>query len=532
MGGVRVCLLVSVLAVGGSAGSLAEEWYVDAASVGGTPTGAADNPFPTVQAAIDAAAAGDEIRVAAGTYTANLRIVAKGITLRGGYGAGWTRDIAANPTTLAGAGGDAVINVIESDATIDGFRITGGTGSIEEQPYGYHGGGIYSRDGSPTITNNTIESNDIRDDQSASDYNLGGGVHITGAAYATVTHNVIRGNYAGRGGGLSITGQQALIDGNTIEDNVAIGDHGGGLYIAVAQATITNNIIRGNEVGRELGYGWGGGLIVFGAGNEAEIAFNRVYANFAAAYGSGEFVDEGATAEIHHELVFRNLSKDGCEAVSAISVDGGEGVGSRAVIWNCTVVGNVCPDATRGNGLQVEGMSDVVVVNSIFWNNGGDDFAVFDTSTLAITYSCSEETWPGAGNISADPQFVDAAGDDYHLLTGSPCIDAGDPATTPAAGQGDTGRVDLGRYAFTVGTPTPDEPDDSVSNDDPTAGDGTPASDDAPTDPAPGDEMPDDAVAPLTGSAVCPGATGLLLSLSLVGCVRRRAAHSLRRRVG
>ncbi|GAG54290.1 unnamed protein product, partial [marine sediment metagenome] len=50
-----------------------------------------------------------------------------------------------------------------------------------------------------------------------------------------------------------------------------------------------------------------------------------------------------------------------------------------------------------------------------------------------------------------DPQFVDPANDDYHLLLNSPCIDAGDP-TGDYTGQTDidgeprviNGRVDIG----------------------------------------------------------------------------------------
>ena len=527
--------LVAILILECIAAAPAAEIYVNAGNAG-AQTGAQQSPFRTVQAAIDAADNGDEIRVAAGTYVENLRVEGKAIVLRGGYSASWVRDLVNSPCTLNGAGGNAVINLIEADATIDGFRITAGTGSTEEVPYGYHGGGIYSRDGSPTITNNVIEANSIISNDPPVDYNLGGGIYVSGGALATILNNVVRGNSAGRGAGIAVTGAQAaLIQGNTIENNTAVGDHGGGLFIAVVDASITQNIIRGNEVGRDLGYGWGGGLIIVGQGNSAELAFNTVYGNFAAAYGSGEFIDEGASAEIHHELIFRNVSKDGCEAVSAIAVDGGEGVGSRATISHCTVVGNVCPDSTRGNGLQVEGGSTVSVTNSIFWNNGGDDFAVFD-GTLSITYTCSQEAYAGTGNFSADPGFVDAPADDYHLAAGSPCIDAGDPgapADADAAGGGT--RADLGRFGGATdasahvpsgGTPNDGGAADSAGGSSDDDGD---AGDDSQGDSA-GDSGVEEAGGSTLGVGACPSAAALLLSFSLIG-LRRPAGRAARGRL-
>ncbi|MCP4594852.1 MAG: DUF1565 domain-containing protein [bacterium] len=41
------------------------------------------------------------------------------------------------------------------------------------------------------------------------------------------------------------------------------------------------------------------------------------------------------------------------------------------------------------------------------------------------------------GNISADPLWQDESGDDYHLLDGSPCIDAGDPSFSAVIGETD-----------------------------------------------------------------------------------------------
>jgi hypothetical protein len=69
--------------------------------------------------------------------------------------------------------------------------------------------------------------------------------------------------------------------------------------------------------------------------------------------------------------------------------------------------------------------------------------------------------WPGAGNIDKDPLFVDVSIDDYHLLSGSPCINAGDPAYVPAPDETDLdgqprvigGRIDMGVYESTSAIP-------------------------------------------------------------------------------
>ncbi|MGE3181361.1 MAG: right-handed parallel beta-helix repeat-containing protein [Phycisphaerae bacterium] len=518
----QICVLVGATLLASSS-AVAREFYVNGAGSAGTQNGSRDFPFRTIQAAVAAADDGDEVRVAQGTYNENVRIEDKDIQLLGGFNASWQRAATAVNTELTGLGDNAAINIIESDAVVDGFRIAKGTGSVEELPFTLRGGGIYIRGGSPTISNNLIEDNELRGGNLAAEESTGGGIYVTNAVRATIRNNVIRNNEAGRGAGIAVNVGVVIIEDNTIENNVGVGDHGGGLFITAQQATITRNIIRGNEIGRELGYGWGGGLIVAGVGSEAELSLNTVYENFAASFGSGEFIDEGAVAEIHHELIYNNRSSAGCEAVSAIYVDGGAEGGSSATIDHCTVVNNMCENSTRGNGLQVEGDSTVTVSNSIFWGNAGDDFQVIDTSTLVVTYTCSEEGYAGTGNISSNPRFRDEAASDFRLAANSPCIDAADPAAPFDKEPADNGgRADLGRFGNTANVlSTPD--DGGNENENRNANDNAAGNANS-NDNRNGNDngTPDDGTDGPIAAAACPMTAMLLMSLSLVGVCRTR----------
>ena len=136
-------------------------------------------------------------------------------------------------------------------------------------------------------------------------------------------------------------------------------------------------------------------------------------------------------------------------------------------LTNCTITGNSAAENT--GGMICDFGCSGSVINSIVWGNTAPiapDISPIFGSMLDITYSDvyvypSSGVYPGAGNINNDPLFVTGPLGDYYLSDPatldplqtvlSPCVNAGNPATTVFGttrtdGVADTGIVDMGRH--------------------------------------------------------------------------------------
>jgi len=107
-------------------------------------------------------------------------------------------------------------------------------------------------------------------------------------------------------------------------------------------------------------------------------------------------------------------------------------------ILNNTFVGNLAFNGESMYAIELHHVSDGLVANNIFYNNGnhrypylGEDHAI-GTSSLSNCHFMSDGEPPEGrarpGDLwQVDPQFANATADDFRLLAGSRLIDAGHP---------------------------------------------------------------------------------------------------------
>ncbi|MHC4765614.1 MAG: hypothetical protein ACYTF2_10945 [Planctomycetota bacterium] len=170
--------------------------YVDDDNCPGPGSGTEGDPYCSIQTAIDNAVDADEIVVAPGTYYETIDFLGKAIWLRSADGAENTIiDAQGAGSTVTCASGEG------ADTTLEGFTITGGTGTLVDMPSVPEdvraGGGMLNLGGSRPTVRNCIFSGNTADSFCQYDPNLiypcgrGGGMY-NGASNPTVIDCVSR----------------------------------------------------------------------------------------------------------------------------------------------------------------------------------------------------------------------------------------------------------------------------------------------------------------------------------------------------
>jgi hypothetical protein len=356
--------------------------------------------YTTIQAGINASINGDTVLVAPGEYAEIDTIQDKNILLTSSEGPEST--ILHGYVYLWGAS-------IDSTCILRGFDINGYNINILPDYL------VYVISGSPIILGNIIENN--------TNIQWGAGVCLRDAS-ATIKGNIIRSNWAQAyyGGGVfcanldTLSQEFILIEGNIISGNRTgwspdQGD-GGGVDIQNRgiKGIIRSNLIINNTAGRVIYYAQGGGIRA--SGILVKIYNNTIVGNAT----NGDLGGQGGG------LYFYSVSSSG-----------------EGFIKNNIIAYNL-----RGGGAYgtINDSTCTAWDYNLVFDNGGGDYLGFQ---------------PGPHDIQTDPLFINRFSGDYHLLSNSPCIDAGDPSLPLDP---DSTRSDIGAYFFdqTVGIDEDENP--------------------------------------------------------------------------
>jgi hypothetical protein len=407
-------MLAAALLLTTAVNSLAATHYVDVNGTNATaPYTNWSTAATTIQDAVDAAAAGDEVLITNGWYSTGwgpeqaYRVeVSKPLNLRSANG--------PQLTVVDGAAGFGCV-LLTSGATLSGFTLINGL------VYDGSGAGVCCFSGTAVVSNCVVTGNRVlgeNDDDTGRD--MGGGASGVTLNNCILTNNSVSANLFG-------------IFGAT---NVIFATGGGAAHCTLNNCTLSSNSASVTNVSYLNGAAWAtGGGASFCTLNNCILSGNSAVASSRYSHSGPSEVRGGATL--------------GCS------------------MSNCTVTGNTIVldpyDPRNPNVSGSAGGADAygcTLNNCIVYFNSSRSFygSLSDDNYNGGTLSyCCTTPQPASGfaNITSPPLFVDTNGwANLRLQSNSPCINAGDNTFAPASLDLDGnprivgGTVDIGAYEY------------------------------------------------------------------------------------
>ncbi len=347
--------------------------------VGPTNTACPNPQYPTIGAAVNAAAPGDVIEICPALYPEQL-IVTKPLTLRGLEVDGSSR-VLLQPalTDVQGLATEAVITVMNTDrVTIQNLAIDASHNTVSSCSPGL--AGVHFFNSSGILENSAIFGANLTNPLSCTSLPFGNGFGVRVDASQAGPFNV-------------------WINNNSIHDFTA------------------------------------NGVQVNGAGITAEIAGNSIsgVGPVSGIFQFGIFVLNGAVGKITQNVITEGLC--GALAISACIKRRSEGVTLRAIGDGTIVDGNIIANAQSGifinganrlkvvnnqirnidamSGMDIQGTASGFFTNSMIANNGIFNVGPIDQNASNNGEGCGIEEYSGTGTFSGNQIWQNAVNDAY-----------------------------------------------------------------------------------------------------------------------
>ncbi len=431
-------------------------WFV-AAGAEDPGTGDEATPFPTINAALEPARAGDTVLVAPGEYVEHVEVELADLQIGAEAGA-----------RLVGNGEDPALEMRAPGVVVTGLAVDGAGARMAVR--------LDDCDGCALVDCEVAHARGV-DGEPGRSGRSARAVFISGGAAVRIEGCSISDVRAGAGGDAAEEGERGragslaaginaqdttdlLVRGNTLTG--ALGGLGGAgdppgtagnseqilLSAGVRSAVVSNTVHDLDAPGRGVG-------ICILQSEATTSAFNHVHHLHAVGAASGLLLlfteDHAATNELVHDISGGTAGGVRVDSGSAIRVD------------HVTVRG-VAPDEEGDDAAAVllDG-GDVVVRNSILagapagmWSDEGndpEDARLAFSMTFELGGDVLVNATDGGDNVSAEPGFVDpVANADLRLNVDSPAVDAADPEAPcdqePPPAEGPC-RADLGHTGNT-----------------------------------------------------------------------------------
>lgn len=395
--------------------------------------------FPTIKQALGAAAHGDTVWVAPGTYyEGSLSFGGKDLQLRSEAG--------PEVTILDGSNAQRLFVFRHGETTaalLEGFTLRAGRvfGELNSATHDAHGGGILIQDASPTIRDCHFMNCRAAPGEAGSPgylevtFNIfnpyhefqagdggqgghGGAIYAINSA-ARIDRCRFLNNRAGAGGagGEGFTGgpSSGLASGGYGGDGAhgGTGGDGGAIYVSGGGVRISNSLFTSNDPGPGGAGGKGG------TGGEG-FYFLFGYTTWGGDGGRGGNAGtwgRGTIAGSSMKVINCTIAHNGHGAAASAGAGGSGGLGST----NGTA--GYPGESTTPTISGISKNTGDTVANSIVWNNQGVEVypnAANVHHSIVDGYSGSNSTILGV-----DPRFVLGPAT-FELSDDSPCIDAGD----------------------------------------------------------------------------------------------------------